>query len=176
MISPTLPTTRDYVQNHLNPMTVTQRVTAASIKLGGIKPPQESVLNGYVSVLDFSSVTENEIFLTGIVSESFQSGSSLKVSILWVPKDTLTGLVGWEIESSFTPVGASFGVSVSSTLHQDTLANLTLHKTAKAFLVGGLAGDAIAVRLYRNIDIDTYPNDARFFGVEFEMTVDRLGK
>ena len=176
MINPTLPATRDYVQNHLNPMTVTQRVTAASIKLGGIKPPQDGVINGYVSVLDFSSVNENEIFITGIVSESFQTGSALKVSILWTPKDTLQGVVGWEIDSSFTTVGAEFGVSVNNMIHQATLGTLNLHKTAKAFLVGAVAGDAIAVRLYRNIDIDTYPNDARFFGAEFEMTVDRLGK
>ncbi len=173
---PNLPATRDWVQNNLNPMTVTQRVTAASIKLGGVKPPQDGLINGYINVLDFSPVTENEIFLTGIVSESFQAGGVIDLAILWTPKDTLAGTVGWEIEYAFTSVGNIFGVGVVVGLHEPTLSNLNLHKSVPVSMTGATRGDSIALRLYRNVEDDSYPNAARLFGVEFEMTTDRLGK
>ncbi len=173
---PNLPATRDWVQSNLNPMRVTQRVTAASIKLGGIKPPAEGVIYQHVSILSFSAVTEQEIFLTGIVSESFKLGSPFDLSVLWSTSTTEEGTVGWEIDYSFTSLGEGWASPEHGFLHQANNETLGLHKTPPHSLIGAKPSASLGIRLYRHVEVDTLAASAEFFGVEIEMTIDRLGK
>lgn len=128
----------------------------------------------------FDKASEEELFFVLNLPNEWKIGTDIKIKAVWMPVDTDTGTIQWGLEHSTAEAGDSFPTSTLS-LSTATAAGGTAYEHTRLEIdeidLSGVTtmGAKILCRIYRNVAVDTYDNDAALIGIEMHYESDALG-
>ena len=162
------------------------RVPVTATKTGGSKEPNFIQVkdNGSgsqgVFAYAFDKTSEEELYFTVQIPHDFKMGTQIEAHVHWAPVDTDTGTIQWGLEYTFAEAGSVFG-DTNIILSTATAAGGIAY--AHTYLdIDDIDTSAITTlspmmlcRIYRNVAVDTYNNDALLLEIDFHYERDSLG-
>jgi len=162
------------------------RVPVTSTKKGGVNDPDfEQVLTDGagsqgVYAFAFDKTSEQELFFNVQVPHNWKIGTDLCAHVHWAPKDTDTGTIQWGLEYTLAERDGVFGASTIILSVATAAPGVAL--THKELCTGDIDMSAVTTlspmlmcRVFRNVAVDTYNNDAYLIEVDFHYQIDSLG-
>ena len=153
---------------------------AFSLGKGATPPDDINILpSGNIRALGFDggAVTE-EVHSSGEILHGYIADTDLDIHIHWMPIDTNTGTVKWQLEYYWINAGGTYGVPtiINSIQEAGGTAWKSWHSHFPAIDgTGKVQGSEIVFRLFRDPSEDTYNSDAALVQIGIHYQVNTLG-
>jgi len=158
------------IKNHI-------RVCAPSWTVGGTAPTPDFV--GITPVWLFDKLTDDDVHYSIIVPWRMAAGNTMAVVVDWChTNEGDNGTVCWNLDYLSLATGESLvaaPASINKTTPGTHTFNTLVRTTLDTGITGIVAGDVLALRLWRDTSEDTLNTDACLVQVHFEFLRNKLG-
>ena len=153
---------------------------AFSLGKGATPPDDITILpSGGIKALGFDGAsTLEEVHSSGEILHGYIADTDLDIHIHWMPTDTNTGTVKWQLEYCWINAGGTYSAPtiLSSTIEAGGTAWKAWHSHFPAIDgTGKVQGSEIVFRFFRDPSEDTYASDAALVQIGIHYQVDLLG-
>ena len=153
---------------------------AFSLGKGATPPDDIGILpSGGIRALGFDGAsTVEEVHSSGEVLHGYIADTDLDIHIHWMPTDTNTGTVKWQLEYYWINAGGTYGAPtiITSTQEAGGTAWKAWHSHFPAIDgTGKVQGSEIVFRFFRDPSEDTYGSDAALVQIGIHYQVNTLG-
>lgn len=145
--------------------------------------PPTVILNGYAGTRSFNSTGDNSISATMGIPTNYESATDLSFHVVWLPSNTDTGNVLWELQFAIVTPGGDTLPGSPTTLTVLDAGSGTINDVLNtaAMTVSGtgvVGGDELVFTISRlgSDGTDTFTGNARLLLCKAEYTSDRYGK
>jgi hypothetical protein len=160
-----------------------KELIAPDMWAGSSAPAQN--ITGVSPTWRFDPFTDEEVYTSFYLGNSYQDGEDFTISLEWAPTSTDANTVTWGIEYNITPISGTSAIGATTTVITTQDASGTrgdLQQTLGWTISGtGVTGDSwVGIRIFRDADAsetgadDDYPDDAYLVSLTATIPCDKL--